>query len=136
MPRHSEPFWKGGDIPGQTRKRRQERHAYPLSFPSVHQRKSMFPVVLKDEVSLTESATRYHLNGVRTAGIRFHGCKQLFIGRLPHVQPFHKGLRRLESNGQSRTRVAVKFDTSRKITARENLSSPIMFSCPFSLASA
>jgi hypothetical protein len=81
----------------------------------------MFPEVLKDEVSLTESATRHHLNGIRTAGVCFYDRKQFFIWRLPDIQPFHKSHSRLKSNSQSRTRVAVKLNTRCKIAARENL---------------
>jgi hypothetical protein len=81
----------------------------------------MFPEVLKDEVSLTESSTRHHLNSIRAAGVCFYDRKQFFIGRLPDIQPFHQGRRRLKSNSESRTRVAVKLNTGRKIAAQENL---------------
>jgi hypothetical protein len=40
----------------------------------------MFSVVFKNEIPLTEGATRHHLNGIGAAGICFYNREQLFIG--------------------------------------------------------
>ena len=82
------------------------------SLVSIRKRKSVFPVIPKNEVALSEGASRHDLNRVATAGVCLNNGHQFFIRGLPDPEALHQNLCRAETNGYSGTDVTVKIGTS------------------------
>ena len=77
---------------------------------SIGERKSVFTVVLKDEVPFPEGTSCHNLDGVAATGIRLHDGDPFFIRGLPDAQTIHQNLGSPETDGYAGTDVTMKID--------------------------